>query len=287
MRLLILCLQLLPFVIIGQKYLPKSKGEIVTHQTITLGYSEKHEQAEWVYYESSSALANGTHKRKNDFRPDHKVSTISASLSDYSGSGYDRGHLAPAQDMKATAKIMSESFYLSNMSPQLPAFNRGGNWRKLENTIHQWARKNVIVVTGPIFTYNMGFIGANHVTIPSAFYKVVYWPSKKKILGFMISHKSNVRSLQDCVVAVDEIERLTDIDFFPQLEKNLEDSIEASVSIKGWDFKIRSDSTKKTIPTSPTNTKQCFGITQKGTQCKRNGITGTKYCYQHKKSVKN
>ena len=271
----------LPVIVFSQRYLPTGRGEVIQHTELTLSYVEKHEQAEWVYYESSSEMTDGVYKRKDNFRADGKVATVSASLADYSGSGYDRGHLAPAQDMKATAGIMSESFYLSNMSPQLPSFNRGGNWRKLEDAVHNWGHNNVVVVTGPVFQNNLGVIGMNNVTIPSAFYKVVYWPTQKKMIGFVIPHKSDGRSLQECIVPVDKIERITAIDFFPQLENILEDNIEAEVILDGWSFSKPNSTAKNSSATAVQKTNKCNGVTKNGTQCKRNATQGKRFCYQH------
>ena len=118
-------------------YLPsqQSNGQIVHHANYTLQYNEEHEQASWVAYRlTSHHLQNPSTKRKDNFRSDPKVKTGSATLSDYKGSGYDRGHLAPAADFKWSSTAMSESFYMSNMSPQVPGFNRG-IWKKLESKI--------------------------------------------------------------------------------------------------------------------------------------------------------
>ena len=93
--------------------------QIIQHSAYTLNYDEQHEQASWVAYILTSTHIRGTFNRTNDFREDYKVKTGSASLSDYKGSGYDRGHLAPAGDMKWSSTAMSESFFMSNMSPQM------------------------------------------------------------------------------------------------------------------------------------------------------------------------
>ena len=104
---------------------PISGEQIINHFGYSLSYNEDHEQANWVFFELTDYEVSGIEKRKNQFRSDPKVKTKSASLSDYRGSGYDRGHLAPAADMKWSVTTMSESFYMSNMSPQRPSFNRG------------------------------------------------------------------------------------------------------------------------------------------------------------------
>ena len=121
-------------------YLPLSEGKLEVRQTtgFILAYSEPHEQAAWVAYELTAQEVTGGVGRTDNFRSDHEIGTGSASLADYKGSGYDRGHLAPAGDMTWSRSAMSQSFFLSNMSPQLPAFNRG-IWRSLESAVRGWA----------------------------------------------------------------------------------------------------------------------------------------------------
>ena len=109
-------------VLFSQDYSPKSSGEIITHNYYSLSYNEYHEQANWVHYKLRNALILGTAVRKDNFRADYNVSTKSASPYDYKGTGYDRGHLAPAGDMKINSVAMSESFFMSNISPQNPSF---------------------------------------------------------------------------------------------------------------------------------------------------------------------
>lgn len=106
--------------------IPGKADSIVEREGYALGYIEKHEQPAWVQYiMTSEEVSSRTAKRGDDFRPDPAVPTGSATPQDYTRSGYDRGHLAPAADMSFSGKTMSESFYMSNMSPQAPQFNRG------------------------------------------------------------------------------------------------------------------------------------------------------------------
>jgi len=117
---------------------------IVKHYAYTLNYNEEHGQAEWVAYILTKDRVYGTVKRTDNFRSDPKVKTGSATLADYKGSGYDRGHLAPAADMKWSATAMSESFYMSNMSPQRPDFNRefGKEKEKSDLSMKSWQNSN-------------------------------------------------------------------------------------------------------------------------------------------------
>ena len=99
---------------------------VVDRTGYALGYSEEHEQAAWVMYRMTrEETLTRAAVRTDDFREDPNIVTFSALPSDYSRSGYDRGHLAPAEDMKFSEVTMRESFYMSNMSPQKPDFNRG------------------------------------------------------------------------------------------------------------------------------------------------------------------
>jgi endonuclease G, mitochondrial len=215
--------------------IPLSTGEIIKHTYYTLSYSESNEQAEWVYYKLTSYMILGTHERTNDFRVDSAVSSGSAELTDYEGSDYDRGHLCPAGDMTISYTAMSESFYLSNMSPQDPLFNRG-IWETLESIIRNFAKEEneIYVVTGPIFRNNKGVIGANRVTIPGFYYKIVYSPFNEKMIAFILPNAKGTNEIEDYIVTVDSIERLTNIDFFPHLSKNLQSRLEGKTEVNKW-----------------------------------------------------
>ncbi|MBA4409713.1 MAG: DNA/RNA endonuclease [Odoribacter sp.] len=210
---------------------PKSLGEIVKHTYYTLAYSEDNEQAYWVYYVLTPELINGNQSRTDDFRADPLVSTGSASLGDYKGSGYDRGHLCPAADMKLNKTSMSESFFLSNMSPQVAEFNRG-IWSTLEAQVREWALKysKLYVVTGPIFKDNIGAIGENKVTVPGHYYKVLF-DGNDKMIGLILPNAKSSSPLESFVVSVDSIENLTGIDFFPELDDQIENQLEGSKNV--------------------------------------------------------
>ena len=214
--------------------------QIINHTAYTLKYSEKHEQASWVAYTLKSSHTTGSVSRTDDFRVDYKVKTGTASLSDYKGSGYDRGHLAPAGDMKWSSTVMSESFYMSNMSPQLPGFNRG-IWKKLESTVRNWAVDNgkIYIVTGPILTGNYNTIGYNDVSVPSYYYKVILDYSEPEIkgIGFILPNKKSSQSLQSFAVTINEVEQRTGIDFYHSLPDKIEEQIESNVDISKWSFR--------------------------------------------------
>ena len=212
--------------------------QIITHTGYTLCYSEKHEQAKWVAYHLTKQMSEAAPiKRSNDFRPDPFVKTGSATPEDYYRSGYDRGHLCPAGDMKASEQTMSESFYMSNMSPQLPGFNRG-IWKRLEEKVRQWsiANEELYVVAGGVLNDTMPFIGRDHVYVPKYFYKIIldYKQPEIKAIGFLMENRSSQRSVFSYAVPVDSIEAYTGINFFHELPDSIENSLESKVDTMLW-----------------------------------------------------
>lgn len=219
-----------------EELIPSSKDSIIRHEYYTLSYSETHEQANWVFYTLTSDFINGIAKRKNNFKRDPLIETQSASPKDYTGSGYDRGHLCPAAAMKINQLAMDETFYMSNMSPQHPSFNRG-KWKQLEKQVREWViiEEKLHVVSGPLFEKNKGKIGPNQVTIPGYYYKVIYDPTgNQKMIGFIMPNKKLIEDLSQYRFTIDEIEDRTGIDFFHSLPDSLEDILESK--IYNWKF---------------------------------------------------
>src|SRR5690554_4669818 len=218
-------------------FLPTSTtNQIIEHTTYYLSYSEKHEQAEWVAYElKPEHISGGKHKRPY-FSQDPKVSTESAHWSNYKNSGYTRGHLLPAGDRVFSKEAYDETFYTSNISPQLAEFNTG-IWNSLEMRIRNFVKKNgkVYIITGGVLTDALPTIGNEKVSVPDYFYKVVLYNdgSQYKMLAYLIPHKEEKRKpLQDYVITTDSVEALTGIDFFHFLDDTLEDELEAAVDYK-------------------------------------------------------
>jgi endonuclease G len=183
-------------------------------------------------------MLKGKQQRTDDYRPDSLISNVSAQLEDYRGSGYDRGHLCPAGDMKLNYASMSESFLLSNCSPQDKDFN-AGIWNDLENKVRQWALSTgrLYVITAGVLTQNKGKIGSNGVSIPKYFYKVIYDPrGQGNMIAFLLPNENSIKPLKDFVVSVDSLESLTGIDFFPALQDSIENRLENRKNLTGWSF---------------------------------------------------
>ncbi len=223
---------------VPENILPVSTtGDVVRHTWFTLSYNEDHEQAEWVAYElTREHLNENWAERPNSFRPDPEVRTESATPRDYTGSGYDKGHLCPAADMAFDDGAIDETFFMSNMSPQVPAFNVG-IWRELEELTRDWARKfkHVYVVTGPILTVqDLGQIGFSKVTVPGAYYKVLLAPDQQKAIAFMLPNAVSTQPVMDYSCSIDQVEKRSGLDFFPNLLKGLDEELEGSLDRDAW-----------------------------------------------------
>ena len=205
-----------------------------------LGYIEYHEQAAFVIYKLTAREAlTKEAQRTNRFRRDPEIPTGSATTADYRRSGYDRGHLAPAADMAFSVQTMADSFFMSNMSPQKPAFNRG-IWKRLEEQVRQIAirEKAIYVVTGPILPKKKTVtIGANQVTVPTHYYKVIFdLTPPRKMIGFILPNEGSDRPLEDFAVTVDVVEKATGLDFFSALPKAVQERLECTISVSAWEL---------------------------------------------------
>lgn len=214
--------------------------EIVKHLAYTLRYREDCEQADWVAYMFTKKMTIKKFSRTNSFKVDPDVQTESAVPSDYTHSGYDKGHLAPCDDMCWSKVAESESFYMSNMSPQTHSFN-AGVWKRLEGLIRKYAKTydTIYVATGPILQNGLKTIGKNKVAVPEYFYKVVlvYKENDKRCIGFILPHKNSQKDLMAFAVPVDSVESRTGINFFALVPDNVQKQIESNVDTGEWIFK--------------------------------------------------
>ena len=228
-------------VVAGLEVPKLEEGEtLVIHTGFALVYDEAHEQAKWVAYELTRDEVYGVFERADNFRADPSIASGSAELDDYRGSGYDRGHLIPAADLPWAEEAMGDSFYLSNMSPQEPSFNRG-IWANLEAVVRTFAATEgaVSVVTGPVLSEGpYEVIGENEVSIPQSYFKVVldYLEPEKKAIGFVLPNEGSDKNLRTFATTVDEVELITGIDFFPLLPDEEETHLESSVDVSSWNF---------------------------------------------------
>lgn len=220
-------------------FVPHYTGIVrVDHRYYSLGYQEKYEQPAWTYYHYKKKYLKGTQDRVNSFREDPTISSDSARPEEYRYSGYDRGHMVPAGDMKISYRAMSESFYMSNISPQKPYFNRG-IWRKLENQVRRWVKSkgDLHIFTGPIFGKKVRYLPRTKIGIPKAFYKIILKKKNKgdhEMIAFIFPNEKSKKNIRFFMVTVDQVERETGVDFFSYLSDRLENRLEAQVRSENW-----------------------------------------------------
>ena len=211
--------------------------QIIRHAGCTVSYNEYWRLPNWVAYELTAKETRGTVGRTNRFLVDPQIIGAAAETSDYTHSGYDRGHMAPAADMKWSAQAMKESFYMSNICPQLHNLN-AGDWKDLEEQVRVWAQRYgaVYVVCGPVVGKSPKRIGVNKVAVPERFYKVLllHGGKRQQAIGFVMEQKKGNRPLSAYAVSVDRVESLTGIDFFPSLPDDVEKQLEAQCAPKAW-----------------------------------------------------
>lgn len=223
------------------RLLSDEKEQIVVHEGYTVSFNSTYKQANWVAYElTGSESISKKHKRKDKFLIDKKIKGGTAENGDYTRTGFDRGHLAPAADMGWSRKAMDESFFMSNISPQSPQLNRG-IWKELEELVREWAVTDsaILIATGPILNPKLKRFGKNRVAIPNAFYKVIVSPYGKepKGIGFIFENRGyKGDELSKFVISIDAVEKRAQIDFFASLPDDLEQMVESESNSERWKF---------------------------------------------------
>lgn len=214
--------------------------QIVAHTGYTLSYNKDNNTPNWSAWQLTDEKTRGTIERSSKFFADPKISQLyRVDYFDYKGSGYDRGHMCPAGDMKWSETAMHDCFYMSNMCPQEHALNNGA-WKKLEEACRTWATNEgkIYIVCGPVYKGNRHEqIGINHaINVPEGFFKAVLSlrQGHQKAIGFYYDNSTCRQSMAKAAMSVDQLEELTGIDFFYQLDDKIEEKLESSYSINDW-----------------------------------------------------
>ena len=233
---------------------PKETDRILHREGFSLGYSHKHRQALWVgYVLKKEHLTGKKFRRPAAFRSDPAITENPVQPGEYTGTKFDRGHLAPAGDMSYSHPAILNSFFMSNISPQTPGCNRG-LWKRLETQIRKWAvaEECLCVITGPLFPQE-DEKGDEEETIslpvPYAFYKVVLdMTPPMKMIAFIIPNRAGRERLPRFVVSVDEVEKLTGCDFFSELDDELEEKLEKRSDFSQWQAPSPARERKQSAP---------------------------------------
>lgn len=190
-----------------------------------------------VAYEIIESETTGDEPRKKSFEADHTIDGCAES-SDYRNSGYDRGHMAPAADMKWSKVAMEESFLMTNICPQVKSLN-SGIWHRLEQRVREWAARDssIIVVCGPIFTPGKPVeqIGEIGVAVPHRFFKALYAPGRNIGIAFIFDNDKVKGELRKYAVTIDSVEHETGLDLFYNLPDDIENEVENQCNYKLWE----------------------------------------------------
>jgi len=209
---------------------PGTQGDLLCRKGYLLAHDPERKTPIWVIEHLTIERVDGPHVRTDNFKADPDLAPGQrAELSDYSKSGYARGHMAPADDMKWDIQAMNESFFLSNMVPQNGPMN-SGIWRILESKVQKWAkgRGGVFVYTGPIYLKGKKTktVGPNKVAVPDMIFKIVFNSNKPEAIAFVMPNKKlNTADMPKYLVSIEKIEAMTGLNFLSVLEESIEKAV--------------------------------------------------------------
>ena len=216
-------------------------NQTVRYKSIVVYFNKYYRVPNCVAYELTSTMTSMADSRDAENRANYKFERDydvkgCPDWWEYKESGYTRGHMAPAMDMRWDKTAMEQCFLMTNICPQLDEMN-DGEWRHVEEAVHKWSRtaKRLIVLTGPIFSNNMKRIGKHDdIAVPERFFKVIYSPEQNRAIAFVMENKKMPNSWTNYATTIDKVEALTGYDFLPSLEDEVENVIESKENIKDW-----------------------------------------------------
>lgn len=218
--------------------IPNRNEIFITHTGFSISYNPDWKIPNWVAYELTDTEVAGEEPRSNRFIPDPNLAPAhTATDNDYKGSGFDRGHMAPAADMKWSKEAMKQSFYFSNICPQNHNLN-AGVWNSLEEQVRALASQkgSIYVVCGPIVNENPQTIGENIVVVPQRFFKALLQTDSGEwhAIGFMFNNTSGKQPLATYALSINELEEITGITFFPALPAEIVKNVKSQVDFNRW-----------------------------------------------------
>jgi endonuclease G, mitochondrial len=218
---------------------PMAREVIVHHKGFSLSYNTSYAIPSWVSYKVTKAQVNKEASVKAKYKEDPEISIRAANKKDYKDGGYLMAQLVSYLDVLPIDGAAEETFYMSNIVPMKLAFYNH-IWLKSEDLVRMWVADSdgLYVIVGPVIEADAPFptMGANKVSIPERYYRIVYDEKNKKAVGFVFKNGSSSGSLKSYSKPVDEIEKLTGIDFFPELDEATSKEIENGIDYKFWNF---------------------------------------------------
>ena len=223
-------------------YAPDTYGG--THLNFSLEYNYASRHSRWVAFTFYDKTAESNTGRSNAWSYDPQLIEWTNNDSDYRGSGYDRGHIMASADRLYSRTANEQTFYYSNITPQVNSFN-SGIWLELEGVVRGWGKNNsfrdtLYVVKGGTIREDqvLHTIGKSEIVVPKYNYMAVL--SKKgdnyKSIGFWFENRRYAEPyrLNEHAVSVKELEELTGIDFFHNLPDEIENEVEKQKNTSSW-----------------------------------------------------
>ncbi len=215
------------------------QDQVLNYEAFSTGYSYAHKGGLWSMYLLYADQVAVTREREDSFKVDERVpEAYQSQLSDYSGSGYDRGHLAPNASLDHTESSQVDTFYLTNIVPQTPSFNRY-QWSDVEQWVRDCSLEKpnstpLLVITGSAYGSNPDSIGED-VSIPEQNYKVIVHLDQDNYLRAfaLLAPQDSFQwnDLGEHIISIDQLENQIDVDFFNSLPDSLEADLESSVRL--------------------------------------------------------
>lgn len=207
------------------------------YKGMDLSFNPQYHIPNWVAWELTADETSGEISRTNKFSADPEIPE-SAETWDYNYSGYDRGHMAPAGDMRWNREAMEQTFLMTNICPQVKSLN-AGSWKNLEEKCRQWAQADsaIYIVCGPVIDGKpIEYIGDTRVYVPRRFFKVIISPyaNPARGIGFIMPNGKVPGGMQACAVPIDSVESLTGHDFFASLPDDIEADVESKCDFHYW-----------------------------------------------------
>lgn len=218
---------------------PNAREETIRQTAFTYSYNEGYELASWAAWQLTPAQAAATGIVKGKFTEDKVIASGTSSPKDYKDAGFIMGQLVAPEDMVLWPKALEECFFMSNVVPQKPAFNKY-IWKAVENLVREWAKEGntIYIVAGPVLAdAPFGTFGDNKVSIPVRYYKAVLDVHANRAIGFIFRNNMSSGTPKSFAVSVDELEKTTRMDFFPALPDEVEQAVEASTDFTLWNWR--------------------------------------------------
>lgn len=191
----------------------KSVTQIICRTAYIVGYDGKSKIPNWVSYVADNKSVLGCQPRADEFYTDETLpANIQSKSSDYAKTGYDIGHMANASDMASTLQTETESFLMSNMTPQKPGVNRAV-WKSIETAVRTWAisrNHKLVIISGSVYGPNSKKIG-NGVVVPDSIYKIIIDETTKEYLAFNVSQTNTPKEIAQTQTTISEIEQMAGV----------------------------------------------------------------------------